>query len=134
MTPEEKCQRIKAMAEELHEMFPDGKQVVLSWMEWDVPAIDIHRVSDYDTGTHVLRSLGIGEREKRVFVEPTPWSTLSGKTANGITATAFLDELPPSCHVEEKQVEVDEMIPTGKKVMETRHVVVCTEAAEGVAK
>jgi hypothetical protein len=102
----------------------------------DVLDITFYECASYAEGSNMLRSLGIGVREKQILSEESsaPWVNVKGKLGDD-EFSAYCTGLPPSC----KKVTFIEKIPktqtvdTGEFVEVERVKVVCGNENE-VAK
>jgi hypothetical protein len=133
MTPEQKLTRIKQMALELAEMFP-APRIGLSVAN-GAASIALHGCNDYQQATDMLRSLGMGKRDKQVLTvdQGTPservFTTIEG-AAQGVSATVYCDSLPPTCRIETvtERIPKRETVDTGEFIEVQKRKVVCTGA------
>lgn len=105
LTPRQKLQRLVAIANELRELFANCDPSIA--VDGATTRVQFHNCGDYAYATNLMRGLGFGKRDKQTMP-----SGKSGKTAiNGISdefkliATAYCNQLPPTCKIVEYEVE-----------------------------
>jgi len=121
--------RLRAIATELHALFPQ-RHIDFSLSHYlEVPSVDISifGFKSYAEATEFFRSLGIGTRTKSVYNDHEARTVLKGKMASDIHFTAYCSGLPPSCRLEKKIVQVPkiETREVGEMIEIERVEVVC---------
>lgn len=88
----------------------------------------IYQGGTYKEATNLLQQLGIGVRRKGVIADEKPWCVLSGELAPNVEVKVYVEELPPTCHLETywEDVPWSETITTAETVRVKRTKVVCT--------
>lgn len=122
-----KIERLKAMAEELRQMFP-GKDPEL-WAHSDGRLdLSLHGPCVYADSTPLFRELGIGKREKHVFNPENPWFCATGET-EGVLVKFFGKGLPNTCRVETftEKIPKQQTVTTDEFVEIQRARIVCGE-------
>lgn len=90
--------------------------------------LKVHGFNEYKQACDFLRSLGIQTWEKRIFsnVPEMIWTLISAD-AGGITLKLFVDALPPTCRIVEKEIKIPkcETKDTGEFITIKQKEVVC---------
>ena len=122
-------QKIKQMAQELHDAFP-GLGITLTTTANGEKGINFYGCSTYEVGIGLLRKLGVSKWEKRAFISgySGPWCTVTA-TVDGAELVCFCGGLPPSCRLEEyiEKVPRVETTVTDDFIEIRRQKVVCGE-------
>lgn len=119
--------QVKEMGSILRKAFPDIYSVSINARHGETE-IMLHNFTTNAEATEVMRSFGIGDREKSVFnSEGRPWHTLEGKTENGVRVQAFVNGLPPTCRIEKyvEKIPKTETVDTGSFIEVERQKIVC---------
>ena len=127
LTPRQKLQRIRAMADELREMFV-GANPSIATDQTGVVRLGLHQCRSYEYATDTMRGLGFGKREKQTMPDGATGKTaiLGRDSIENIVATAYCNELPPTCRLETYEVKVKKVKKTVEgEVTVKRQRIVC---------
>ena len=121
-------QTVLEVIEKLKPFLGPNHSVMVEVRNYGCPEIVAHGFSKYSEATEFFRLLGVGDREKSTYPEGR---TVIQGMSEGVMCRAFVDDLPPTCHLERwtekipksKTVETDEFIEV------ERTKVVCGEGA-----
>jgi hypothetical protein len=121
-----KAEQIKELAAKLREMVADGDARVSLNTRPDCVTIDVIGVPTYAEGVDILRGLGIGKWRKSVFIDSSPWSTITG-FVDDVQVTVFCQSLPPTCRIEKfvERVPKTQTVESGEFIEVQRTRVVC---------
>ena len=133
-----KVKRLKEIAAELREMFAGQPEFHLSvQIDTGYTTAGFHHQPNYDAGTSLLRSLGIGERNKTIVEGDNPFCALhgvsEGDTGSGrITFTAYCAGLPATCKIVTEMVSIPKTstVDTGETILVPQTRVVCGEESK----
>jgi hypothetical protein len=124
-------QEVKAMAERLKQLFPDGTISLTAYSFMQEIQICYHGTKTYQEATNWFRELGIQVRSKK---PETTYTRIRGKS-DGVEFVTYPDELPPTCHVEKykERVPKTQTIETGEFIEIERERIVCGQDGGNVA-
>jgi hypothetical protein len=124
--------KIAALMAELHAQYGRGSVTASCYSAKYGPSFTFHDAGTYQEGTELLRSLGCDERTKQIVDESTnPWSSIAGKTTEGVEVSAYCSGLPPSCKMEvyKERIPKTQTVETAEFIEIERKRVVCGERA-----
>jgi hypothetical protein len=125
-----KIERLKQILEEIKDEYPDIIVQITTWRS--TLEASFHSIKTYAEGTALLRSFGVGKREKSIISNQTV--CLSGD-AGGLHFQCFIDELPPTCHIEKykERIPKTQTVESGEFIEVERTRVVCSDDAKAAA-
>ena len=125
----EQLDKIRRLAAELSEIFPQGHSVELNVRRYGGNlAINIHGCKSYDEATEIFRRFGVGKRHKTPYADELGVrSVVQGKLAPDLSMTVFCEGLPPSCRLETftERVPKTQTVESGEFIEIERTRVVC---------
>lgn len=121
-------ERINAFSAQVKGFLPDydGSEIIIA--NGGYVELKVNGFKDYKKACSFLRSIGIKKWDKKVFSNNPEmiWTLISAET-NGIMLKLYVDALPPTCRIIEKEVKIpkSETKETGEFITIKRKEVVC---------
>lgn len=122
--------KLDALQKAIQETFPnhDGSVGVNLFLGCDGLSITFYGCKSYEAGSELLRSMGVGTRNKEILeaTSKRPWVNVTGKIGEHDLAV-YCDGLPPSCKLETyiERIPKEQTVTTGEFVEVERTKVVC---------
>ncbi len=119
-----KLSKLKTLLDGIAELLPGSVSVTV---RGDYRDVTIHGVQTYAVATEIMRSLGVGERQKQIIQTDRIWVNVWG-VLDGINVNVYCSELPPCCRLEKELVRIPktEVVSSNSEFIEVeRTKVVC---------
>ncbi len=129
--------QLDSLRRQIRKLFPSHKgRIAVHVIEgyspetFDALEITVYGCKTYAEGTELLRSIGIGEREKQIIDDDKPWVSVKGNIGAD-EVSAYCDGLPPSCRIETfvERIPKQQTVDTGEFVEVERSKIVCGNQA-----
>lgn len=121
-------ERINSFSEQVKGFLPDhnGSEIIIA--NGGYIELKVNGFKDYKKACRFLRALGVQKWDKKVFsnVPEMIWTLVSAQV-DGITLKLYVDDLPPTCRIVEKEVKIpkSETKETGEFITIKQKEVVC---------
>ncbi len=120
---------IIGLADKLKLLLPLHTGTSLSILCSGRPSLNVHGLPTYQQGCDVMRSLGVQKWQKHLIQDPDkPRCYLTTTTDQAeMEVTVFIDDLPPTCRIVEKEVQIPkcETKETGEFITIKQRQIVC---------
>lgn len=120
--------QISEFSKQVKGFLPDcnGSEIIIS--NHGTCELKVNGFKDYKKACSFLRSIGIKKWDKKVFsnIPEMIWTLISAET-NGIMLKLYVDALPPTCRIIEKEVQIPkcETKETGEFITIKQKTIIC---------
>lgn len=115
------------LADKLRLLLPLHRGTSLSILCSGRPSLNVHGLPTYQQGCDVMRSLGVQKWQKHLIQDPDNPRCYLTNDQGEMEVTVFIDDLPPTCRIVEKEVNIPkcETKETGEFITIKQKKIVC---------